>query len=277
MQLGSLGLLSTTLTDFEVTPTLAYQVSEVLFLGAGLRIGINQFSVDDNETGYHAVLSGNGVGIGASMGAMVRPHRRVQVGVVYRTPLSSTINGSGGLTLVGNTKATPTDFDLAIEWPQSAALGVSVQAHSRLLASVQADWTGWSSVRNLTINPHALPLSSIRPMHYMDAYSVHLGLQGIITRFLLARVGWALDSNAIPDATVRRENIDALKSTLAVGVGLHFWKLFIDAAFEAFLPMGSRVVLEQLPSQQPGQGPPNEAGTYNASVYTAELSAMIRF
>jgi long-chain fatty acid transport protein len=263
------GLVSTQLLDFEVTPTLAYQVSEVLFLGVGLRIGINAFSVDSFE-GAHATLSGTGVGVGATLGAMVRPHPRVQIGAVYRTPLSATINGSGETTIIGASKGTPTDFDLGIEWPQSAGLGLAVRPHERILASVQADWTGWSSVQQLAINIHGAQNPTTKPYRYMDTYSVHLGLQGIITRYLLARLGWALDSNAVPDSTVRRENIDALKSTVSVGVGLHFWKLFFDTAFEAFLPLGARTVLPQV-------GTDNEAGTYNATVYTGELSAMIRF
>ena len=58
----------------------------------------------------------------------------------------------------------------------------------------------------------------------------------MITRFLVLRLGGAIDSNAIPDRTVRRENQDALKATVAVGFGVHFWKIFVDGAFELLIP-----------------------------------------
>ena len=41
------------------------------------------------------------------------------------------------------------DFGLNITWPQSAGLGVTVFPHKRLLATVQADWTAWSSIQKL--------------------------------------------------------------------------------------------------------------------------------
>jgi hypothetical protein len=55
---------------------------------------------------------------------------------------------------------------------------------------------------------------------------------------------------------------------------VHFWKIFVDAAFEVLVPTDSRVVPTPLPS---AAGAENEAGRYDANVYTAELSAQIRF
>ena len=202
---------------------------------------------------------------------MLRPHRLFQVGVVYRTPMSVSISGNGPLT-VGTAAPTSTNFGLDITWPQSAGLGVTVFPHRRITLSVQADWTAWSSVQTLTVNLAGLP--QVKEMRYMDSYAIHAGVQGVITRFLVLRTGAAFDSNAIPDRTVRRENQDNLKATVAAGFGLHFWKFFIDGAFEVLVPGPARVVSQPLPS---AAAPENETGAYSAVVYTAELSAQIRF
>src|SRR5439155_20570760 len=135
---------------------------------------------------------------------------------------------------------TTQDFGLHIDWPQSAGLGIAVTPHRRIMATVQGDWTAWSSVQ--TLNLSVAGINQPKQMRYLDSYALHVGVQGVVTRFLLLRLGWALDSSAIPDRTMRRENQDALKSTLALGFGLHFWKIFIDGAFEAFLPLGDRVI-----------------------------------
>jgi long-chain fatty acid transport protein len=269
--LKNAGLQSTQILDFELTPTLAYQVTDALSVGAGLRIGINSFSVADNESVFSASLSGNGVGIGGVLGVMVRPHKMVQLGATYRSPLSASVSGNGPVTIgpTGpNNPATQQDFGVHVDWPQSASLGVAVFPHPRFMTTVQADWTAWSSIQNLTLD--VLGMQQVKQMRYMDTYAVHVGFQGIVNRYLLLRLGWALDSNAIPDRTMRRENQDALKSTLAVGVGVHVWKLFFDGAFEAFLPLGDRVV----PNDPSGE---NESGKYVATIYTASLSAQIRF
>ncbi|HEX9104035.1 MAG TPA: outer membrane protein transport protein [Polyangia bacterium] len=264
------GISSTQITDFELTPALAYQVSDLLTVGAGLRIGINNFTVNDTESAFSANLSGSGVGIGGLLGVMLRPHRLVQIGAVYRTPLSASISGNGPLTVSGTTSQK--DFSLNVSWPQSAGLGVTVFPHRRILATVQADWTAWSSIQKLALDIGGLVQA--REMRYMDTYAIHAGVQGVITRFLLVRVGGALDSNAIPDRTVRRENQDALKGTVAAGLGLHLWKIFLDAAFEVVVPTDGRVVATPLPS---AAGAENETGKYQATIYSAELSAQIRF
>jgi long-chain fatty acid transport protein len=265
------GLISTQILDYEITPALSYQITDVLAIGAGLRIGITGFSVDDNENAFHATLSSTGVGIGATLGIMMKPHKMVDIGAVYRTPLSATATGNGPVSVAGS-MAMNKDVSLSIQWPQSAGLGVAVKPHWRVIASVQGDWTAWSSVQKL--NPSLGPTldsQTTRQMKFSDSWALHIGLQTILSKNVLIRAGYALDTNAIPDATVRRENQDSLKGTVAAGLGLHFWKLFIDAAFEALVPVSgtSRIVSMQ--------GPDNEAGKYSAEVYSVEIAAQIHF
>jgi hypothetical protein len=107
----------------------------------------------------------------------------------------------------------------------------------------------------------------------MDSYAVHAGVQGVITRFLVLRLGGSVDTNAIPDRTVRRENQDDLKGTVNLGVGVHVWKIFIDAAYELLIPTSGRVAATPLPTA----APENETGLYKAVIMSAELSAQIRF
>jgi long-chain fatty acid transport protein len=262
----ALGITSVKVLQYEVAPTLAYQVSDMLSVGASLRIGINTFSVNDTETVFAANLSGTGVGVGATLGAMLKLHRMIQVGLVYRTPMSVAISGTSPVAL-GSAAPTQQDFGVHMHWPQSAGVGVAVTPFSRLMVSAQADWTGWSSLQSLDLT--VAGIAEPKVMKYMDSYAVHLGFQGVITNFLLLRFGLAYDSNAIPDSTVRRENEDAQKGTIAGGFGLRFWKIFIDGAFEAFLPIGTRTVSVVTPT--------NETGRYAATIYSAELSAQIRF
>jgi long-chain fatty acid transport protein len=265
------GLVSTQILDFEISPALSYQVTDVLAIGAALRIGITGFSVDDSEAAFRATLSNTGVGIGGTLGILMKPHPMVSIGAVYRTPLSANATGGGPVVVTG-APTTNKDSSLAIQWPQSAGLGIAVKPHWRVLASVQGDWTGWSSVQKLNPALAGVPdTQTTRQMKFTDTYALHLGLQTIISKNVLVRVGYALDSNAIPDATVRRENQDALKGTVAAGLGLHFWKLFLDAAFEALVPVSGSVRTISM------QGPDNEAGKYSASVYTVEISGQIHF
>ena len=69
-----LGISATQILDFELTPTLAYQVNDVFSVGAGLRIGINSFSVNDTERRSPPRSTARASGIGGILGVMVRPH-----------------------------------------------------------------------------------------------------------------------------------------------------------------------------------------------------------
>jgi long-chain fatty acid transport protein len=262
------GILSTTIADLEVTPALAYQVTDVLSIGAALRIGVGLFDVDDSESSFHAKLSMNGVGVGGAFGVMLRPHWRVQIGAVYRTSLGIDYSGNGTLAL-STGMPNGASGKLHVDWPQSAGLGIAVWPHKRVVVSAQADWTGWSSIQRLELNLEGIGPQT-RFMRYRDTFAAHLGVQAAITRFLVARVGYTFDGNAISDRDMRRENEDANKHTFGFGLGLHFWKLFIDAAFEALLPTSPRVIANQV-------GTENEAGSYDSRVYSLELGVQFRF
>jgi long-chain fatty acid transport protein len=270
----SSGLISTTINCFEIAPGLAYQISDVIALGVAVRIGISSFAVEDIEPTFKAQLDGRGVGIGASLGLLVRPHRMVSIGATYRTPLKAGIGGRGPVELAG-IGTSERDFKLDVTWPQSASFGIAVRPHARLLASAQADWTAWSSIDRLRLEVSGLPASlSTRQMRYTDSFAVRLGVQAIAHRMVALRAGYTFDSNAIPDETSRRENQDGPKHLLAVGIGLHVWRLFLDAAFEALLPPvggGGRTV------PQTATVGLTEGGTYSAGLYTAALSGTIHF
>lgn len=267
----SSGLVSTTINCFEIAPGLAYQISDAIALGIAVRIGISSFAVDDIEPTFKAQLDGRGLGVGASLGLLVRPHRMVSIGATYRTPLKAGIGGRGPVELSG-IGTSERDFKLDVTWPQSASFGIAVRPHARFLASAQADWTAWSSIDRLRLEVAGLPASlSTRQMRYTDSFAVRLGVQAIAHRMVALRAGYTFDSNAIPDETSRRENQDGPKHLLAVGIGLHVWRLFFDAAFEALLPLGARVVAQ---TATPGL---TEGGKYSAGLYTAALSGTIHF
>ena len=99
-------------------------------------------------------------------------------------------------------------------------------------------------------------------MRYLDTYAIHAGVQGVITRFLRARASaGAFDSTPSPIAPCAARTRTHLKDTVAAGLGVHFWKFFIDAAFELLVPGPARVVTTPL---HDAAGTENETGAYKA-------------
>jgi long-chain fatty acid transport protein len=262
---GAAGLTRTSLALLEVAPALAYQVADALALGVALRIGISTFSVDDQEPAFSASgVSAVGAGVGATFGATVRPHPRVSIGALYRTPLPVGLAGSGAISIAGG-PATRRDLTLQVTWPQSAALGLSVRAARFLRLVAQADWTGWSSLQELDVAFGGT--TQVRPLRFADSYTLRAGVEATVWRLQL-RAGAAVDSNAIPDATSRREDRDGWKYDLTGGLGVRFWRMRIDAAVDALLGVAPRMI---------AAGPAAEAGTYGGHILSFELSASAAF
>lgn len=274
------GLQQVQLLDYEITPALSYQITDVISIGAGLRIGVNSFTADDAEgiasPTFHISTSNTGVGIGGTFGILIKPHKMIDLAAVYRTPLSATMTGTGPLTISGQ-QAVNRSSSISITWPQSAALAMAVKPHWRVLIALQADWTAWSSVQSLTLDLTSAGIATtstnIKQQRFVDAWAFHLGLQTIITRWMLLRLGYAADLNAIPDSTVRRENQDANKGTLGIGLGFRPHKLIaLDAAFETLLPLGptTRKVTQNAENT-------NEGGSYSAQVFSVEIAGTFYF
>lgn len=267
---GATGITDTGITLFEVATALAYQVADVLSLGAALRVGIGNFSVTDTETTFSADrLSAVGAGIGGSFGATVRPHPRVQIGVIYRTPLRTRLTGGGAISVAGAAPVQRDDLSLELKWPQSAALGLSVRAARWLRLVVQGDWTGWSSMQSLDLRfTGSSSLSQSRPLAFSDSYTLHAGSELSFGRYAL-RLGCSLDTNAIPDATSRRETRDGLKEDVTAGLGVRLGRFRIDAAADVLFGAGPRVIA--------AAGPDAEAGSYRSTAVAFELAASAAF
>jgi long-subunit fatty acid transport protein len=250
-----------------VAPAVAYQVADVLALGFALRVGIAQFEATDTEAAFRAEgLSATGAGIGGSFALMARPHPRVQVGALYRTALTTSMSGSGKVA-IGGGAAAPRDLSLTVTWPQSAVLGVAVRAASFLRLVAQGDWTGWSSIQKLEV-AFSGGLAQPKGMRFADNFTLHAGAEGTFSRFAV-RLGFGVDTNAIPDATSRRENRDGLKYDITGGAGVRVGPARIDAAVDYLFGLDNGRVIPK--------GPEAEAGVYRATVLTFELSGTVAF
>ena len=255
----------------------------MLALGFSLRIGIGMFSVTDKEAAFAADLSAVAPGVGASFSAMVRPHPRLQIGVIYRTPLTTSMSGNSPvciglctLPLSGPQGSTASvsnrDFSLDVTWPQSAALGAQLRLMPWLRVVGQVDWTAWSSIQSLTLDFHS-SLTQVKPIHDNDSWTFHFGVEAqVVPRRLQLRVGGALDTSALDGSTTRRENRDGLKGDVTGGASLTLGHFRIDAVVDVLV-----AEKKTFTGPPPSASSALEPGTYSGTVVTAGLSALARF
>ncbi len=112
-------------------PTVAYQFNDWLSLGVALNVDYSTLDLGQGN--------GSGFGVGAQIGAIVKPMKAVSVGLTYITPQRinyhqvADFNGDGGLD------------NLALASPHILGFGVAYEPLPRkLLLETNIKWLNWS-------------------------------------------------------------------------------------------------------------------------------------
>jgi long-chain fatty acid transport protein len=269
----------------EIVPAVAYQASDVLSVGVGLRIGVGLFdlnapalnsypTLDPGGRPYNfATADGSGVSAGGSLGVMLRPVSWLTVGTTYRTALKVSASG----TLHVDYRLPPradqgTTVDLP--FPQQATLGVAVRPLARLRLSAQVDWTNWAAFNQLSLS--AAPSSYDVRLDLKDTWTAHLGGDYLLGQRAVVRAGYSYDSGAVPAVAADRYLIDMPKHTVAAGAGFALTKsLRLDAAFEVLF--ASETTVAPSPASTPVLVQNPAPGTYRGTSYQGLVTAQYRY
>ena len=273
------GMRSMQIALIELVPAVAYNASDYLAVGAGLRIGIGLFDLDatalygtpDLETS-HVKVSSVGVTAGGTLGVMVRPVRWLNLAFVYHTPMK--VPASGDLDIL-QTPTSHKSLNVDLPFPQQFTIGAAFKPIERLRLAVQLDWTNWSSFEKLELRYP--PTAAEVYLDFKDSWTVHVGAEYYVTEQFPVRVGYALDTQSIPDVSMERQYADALKHTVNVGAGYVINKRFrIDAAFEyLFSPKAREVPVSDatVPVGLQNMAP----GSYKGTGYQAMVTGQFRY
>lgn len=264
---------STTDLVFEVGAGAAYEVDDTFAIGGTVRLGVGVFAVDANALPLDADLSGAGVGVSASLGAMFRPTPRLTIGASWRAGMDVATSGSGTVGTMGTLNMKHVQ-----KWPQIASLGVAVGAAPKLRVSAQLDWTQWSRFDRLAIEfPDNPSLKQTLDFDWKDNWTARGGVEYTLPRGAV-RAGGYYDTSAVPDRTIERQYLDDDKIGAAVGGSLRVGAWRFDGALDYTLP-GTRTVLDNRAdfSAASWASQANIApGEHSGSVLTLELAAFRR-
>ena len=273
------GMRSTQIALLEFVPAAAYQASDFLAVGAGLRIGVGLFDIDATTiygTPISAPVTASTVGVtaGASLGVMVRPTRWLNLAFVYHTGMKVPASGSIDIKLVGAPEIHKS-LNVDLPFPQQVTLGVAVKPIDRLRIAAQVDWTNWSTFEHLLLK--YAPSTAEVYLNFQDNWTAHVGFEYLIGATMVARLGYSLDTNAIPDVAMERQYADVLKHTVGAGFGYAITRrIRVDGAFEYLFAPKVREVPVSDPSVPVGLQ--NVApGSYKGNVYQAMFTGQYRY
>lgn len=243
--------LKTSLVTVDIAPSIAYQVTPTLSLGASLEVeyarGQLTSAVDIGTLGASLAIPGSVPGAldgsarlsamdwseGFTIGAIDQITPDLTLGLSYQSaihhrlagPLTFTLDAAGlGAAIRGATGLfTNTRASAAVITPDMVLAGARWQIDGRWTALAEMDWTNWSQFQNLTIisqNP-AQP-NDVTDGRWHNTLFGSLGLEYLVDDSWKLRGGVAYDESPIPDATRNPRIPDADRVWLAVGAAYRF-------------------------------------------------------
>lgn len=218
------------MNTFFVQPTISYQLTENIGIGAGLSYGVasilSRKSVDA-AGGGSVQFSGQGTSIGFNLGLFAQITQEVSLGASFRSSLAVEIDQGlvqfsvpASLADRFSTQDFKTDFTL----PRILSFGLGYKPNERTQFALDVVFAGWNVYDSLDlrlVEPKLIE-NNFPTRNYTNSISIRSGAEYAISDALLMRMGIYYDGSPVPSEYVTPEFPDANRLGLSVGLGLRF-------------------------------------------------------
>lgn len=265
------------LSSIYFQPTLSYQITDNLSLGAGLVWVIGsvdlQKALPYNEHSY-VQLNGSATAFGFNIGVLFKPTQTIHIGVDYRSKIEISLeDGDAEFHLPSSiTSIIPTNnkFSSSLPLPANLDFGISWQVSQRLLLSLEMNWVMWNCYDTLTFTfaQSGELLNNKNPRLYNNTVIPRAGLEYQIQSKLKIRTGVYYDNSPANDDYFSPETVTL--NTLGFTFGLTYHpieNLNIDLSFVQLMGMES----------EKNYSPGNFAGRYQSTASIPGLGITYNF
>jgi len=235
------------LSVMNFAPTVAYRVNECFSLGCSLNIYYVSTEMAQKIPGSYFSqatdasfrFKGDGMGVGATLGALWKINERHSVGAVYRSPFSIDFKESATLR---NPSVGPSDANATIQFPQSVAFGYAYRPMPKLKLEVDADWTGWDALNNVHMHWSKGPLNGyIIPFNWMDSWFYEFGAQYELNEHWTVRAGYIFSECSVPQSVFSPSIVDSDRHVLSAGIGYNTERFSVDVVYQCSLLVGRTI------------------------------------
>jgi long-chain fatty acid transport protein len=252
-----------------IAPGLAYNISDVVSIGAALNINYGIFDIAMHAGSVEPVQnmmidlgqyeeSMRGWGYGATLGILVRPNKVFSMGATFRTASRIEFSGEArisnlstlGFIMGGYDSVGATDLGREITWPIWISGGVAVHPTDGLILTADIQYTQWSHKRvepfgsndiDVGVGGYLLAdykdvfwkimIDPLRSMFWEDTVQLRFGAEYRIES-LSIRGGYYWDPSPVPDRTVNILLPSYDFNVLTSGLGYSLKNLQLDIGFE---------------------------------------------
>ena len=242
--------LGSKVSTVNISPVVAYDVTPDITVAGGFQAqymrGILSSAVDigtiaalnhlpgavPGATDGSATVTAAGWGYGFLLGGRANLDGGWTLGISYRSRVYYTLNGTEDFTLdsVGFGAAinhatglfTNTTASAKIATPDQLDMGLRKDLGDGWAVLGEADWTDWTSFKNLTVNAgNPVQPPDVTVANWNSSWLLSLGGEYQAADNLALRLGTAIDGTPNPQATLAPRIPDATRIWIAAGVTWH--------------------------------------------------------
>ena len=217
------------LLGLSLTPSVSFQVTDWLSIGAGLNAMYGYLDTEmavNNGTGPDGKMSlkDDAWGFGANVGVLIKASEKTRFGVNYLSAVEldfkDTPNFTGlgpGLSVI---LANPSELNLGMTVPQSVMVSAYHALNSKWSLMADVGWQDWSEFGNVQAGVESGGTTTLN-LKYQDTWHGALGAQYRASEKWLLSGGVAFDSSAV----------DSKNRTVTLPMG-QMWRFGLGAQYQ---------------------------------------------
>jgi len=245
---GRFGLDELQLQTIFYQPTLSYQITDKLGIGAGLVVATGSVNLqrvlpvqDPAGTEGSIELDGSAnTGFGFNAGIYFQPTEKFSVGVSYRSRIDLQVE-EGDVSFANIPSAAQanfpagTKFDAELPLPSTLSVGIGYRPNERFTVAADVSRVQWEAYERLRFDfsqPVAGNRVSESARNYENVYIYRLGGEYMATEALALRAGAYFDNTPVQEGYLTPETPDADSRGFSAGLGYTISENFtVDASF----------------------------------------------
>ena len=200
---GRFSSTETEITTFNLTPNVAWKVSDSMSVALGLDVMYFDITLRRNIPTVDRMLdiSADAVGYGGTAAIFWKITETLGLGLVYRSEVREELD-----TDDARIRGIPGKYDVweNLTLPQSASIGLNYSGIEKWNFGAIATWTGWSSYDNLTLHFDPPLLGKVPEAGsdkcWNDVWRFGLGAEYQLSEQTFVEVGYVFDQDPIDHA-----------------------------------------------------------------------------
>ena len=237
--MGRYHALETSLETLDINPTIAWQITKKLAVGAG--VSAQRAEATLSSAVDFGTIAGIAPGLmdgaarvnaddwdyGFDVGLIYRFTDATRLGFSYRSAIKHELSGkahfdvpapAAGIQALG--MFVDTDGSATLEVPASASFGGVQKIGDKLALMCGLVWTEWSSFDELRIDYASSQPDTVTDESWNDVWFVSFGGEYYLSDKWVLRAGTAYDESPVPDSEHRTPRLpDADRIWLSLGLG----------------------------------------------------------